>query len=80
MLGFGGSEADNRSCGINDSVGDASEVAVDARIDGLLFIDVGEGGGDGLGTAVMILGAGHMSCDFVILVLRRRVAPIGISI
>ena len=37
----GGSEADSISCGINDRVGDVSDVAVDARIDSLLFIDVG---------------------------------------
>jgi len=79
----GGSDADNMSCGINDRVGDDNEAAVDKRIDGLLFIEVGEGGGDGFGMEVVILGAGRMSCDLAFLVsegLRSRVAPTGISI
>jgi hypothetical protein len=78
----GGSEADNISCGINDREGDDNDVAVDERIDGRLFIEVGEGGGDGFGMEVTILGAGRMSCDLASLVferLRRRVAPTGIS-
>ena len=66
-LGLGGSEADSISCGINDSVGDASEVSVEARIDGLFFIELGECGGEGLGAAVIILGTGRMSCDLTCL-------------
>jgi len=68
------------SYGISDKEGDG--VAVDERIDDLLFIEVDEGGDDGLGTEVIIFGAGRMSCDFAFLVfevLRRRVAPIGMS-
>ena len=79
----GGREADNISCGNNDKVGDVNDVAVDERIDDLLFIEVGEGGGEGFGMEVTILGAGRMSCDLAFLVferLRRRVAPSGISI
>ena len=80
----GGSEADNMNCGNNDSEGDAKEAAVDERIDGRRFIEVGEGGGDGFGMEVVILGAGRMSCDLALLLeferLRRRVAPTGISI
>jgi len=78
----GGSEADNMSCGNNDSEGDANEAAVDERMDGRRLIEVGEGGGDGFGMEVVILGAGRMSCDLAFLGferLRRRVAPTGIS-
>jgi len=74
----GGNEADNTSCGNNDKDGDA--VAVDERIDGRRFIEVGDGGGDGFGMDVVILGAGRMSCDLAFERLRRRVAPTGISI
>jgi hypothetical protein len=40
---MGGRDADKISCGIKDRVNEANEVAVDERIDGLLFIEVGEG-------------------------------------
>ena len=42
----GGRAANNMSCGIKEKVCDA---CVAERIDGLLFVDVGEGGGDGFG-------------------------------
>ena len=69
----GGREADRKGCGINDKEGDANDVAVDESIDGLLFIEVVEGGGNGFEMAEIILGAGQ-----VFAVLRRRVAPIDI--
>jgi len=37
-----------------------NDEAVDERINALLLIEVGEGGGDGFGTAVMIFAAGRM--------------------
>jgi hypothetical protein len=55
---IGGRDADNISCGIKDRVGEANEVAVHERIDGLLFIEVGEGGGEGFGMDLVVLGAG----------------------
>ena len=35
---------------------------MDERIDGLLFIEVGAGGGDGFGTEAIILGVDWMCC------------------
>jgi len=43
----------------------------------LRFIEVGEGGGEGFETETIILG---VSYDLASLVLRRRVAAVGISI
>jgi hypothetical protein len=78
----GGRDADNISCGMKDKVGEANEVAVDERIDGLRFIEVGEGGGDGFGMDVVILGAGRMSYNLAFCAsegLRSRIAPMGTS-
>lgn len=44
-----GSEADNISCGKIDREDDDNDTAMDERIDGRLFIEVGEGGGDVVG-------------------------------
>jgi hypothetical protein len=45
-------------------------VTVDERIDGLLLIEVGEGGGDGFRIRVIILAAGRMSCSLAFWCLR----------
>ena len=55
----GGGEAE-KTRGIRNKEGDASEVAVGERIDGLLFIEVGAGGEGGFGTEAIILGVSQM--------------------
>ena len=53
----GGSEPENKSCAVNNLEGDASEVAVNGTFDDLLFIEVGQGGGDRFETVTMTFGA-----------------------
>jgi len=67
-------DADNISCGIKDRVGEANDVTVDERMDGLLFIEVGEGGGDGFGMDVVILDAGGCRTTWHFVDLRGHAA------
>jgi len=53
------------SCGINNKEGDVNEVVIYEKISGLLFIEVGEGGGEGFETETIILGASYDSASLV---------------
>lgn len=53
----GGKEADNRSWGIDDNVGDAIDDVTDDSNEGLCFRSVGDAGGEGLGRDTVVLGA-----------------------
>ena len=81
----GGNDEESNSWGRREIAGEVSELVDDDSKDGLRLDNVGDGGGDGFGREVLISAAGRISsltwafplC--VSNVLRRRVAPTGMS-